>query len=334
MQTLSEFHESHFVPLWIQGRQLDAKTEASYGHSIAWWSRLTGDPPLDQITDHTVASFIASLCKQPGRRGTMMMSSVAKHCRNVDTILQMAGPRSRNNRRGQGLIGEPPFFDAPRVDQEPPSGDWTIEEVRAMYLAADGMTVPTIDGVDPVDWWRTLICLAYYTGLRCSALMSVEYSMIDNEWINVPARLSKRRKGKRQYLHPEAIEHIDGIRRERAIILAWPQLPTTKRTVYRRFRELQSVAGITVSRRWAFQSFRKTHLTMLAGLSLELEQGLAVAQQSAGHSNRAVTTGHYISGDVQERMVAAAIKRMPSPMPPYEAIECERLDEVASALTE
>ena len=55
MQTLSEFHKSHFVPLWIQGRQLDQKTEASYRHSIAWWSRLTDDPPLDQITDHTVA---------------------------------------------------------------------------------------------------------------------------------------------------------------------------------------------------------------------------------------------------------------------------------------
>jgi integrase len=256
----------------------------------------------------------------------MMMSSVAKHCRNVDTILQMAGPRSRNNRRGQGLIGEPPFFDAPRVDQEPPSGDWTIEEVRAMYLAADGMTVPTIDGVDPVDWWRTLICLAYYTGLRCSALMSVEYSMVDNEWINVPARLSKRRKGKRQYLHHEAIEHIDRIRTERAIILEWPRWATTKRTAYSRFRQLQNAAGISKSRRWAFQSFRKTHLTMLAGLSLEHEQGLAVAQKSAGHSNRAVTVGHYVSGDVQDRMVAAAIDMMPSPVPPHVVAEREFID--------
>mgnify|MGYP002528577511 CR=1 FL=1 len=326
MQTLSEFHESQFLPLWIQGRQLDAKTEANYRQSIAWWSRLTSDPPLDQITDHTVASFIASLCKQPGRSNTMMLSSVATHCRNVDTVLQMAGPRSRHNRRGQGLIDEPPYFDAPRVDQEPPCGDWTIEEVRAMYSAADVMSVPTIDGVDPVDWWRTLICLAYYTGLRCGALMSVEYSMVDDEWINVPARLSKRRKGKRQYLHPEAIEHIDGIRSERAIILEWPRWATTKRTAYLRFRQLQDTAGINKSRQWAFQSFRKTHLTMLAGLSLEHEQGLAVAQHSAGHSNRAVTLGHYVSGDVQERMVAAAIDMMPSPVPPRVVADREFID--------
>ena len=183
-----------------------------------------------------------------------------------------------------------------------------------MYLAADVMTDPKIDGVDPADWWRTLICLAYYTGLRVTALMSVEYSMIDNDWINVPARLSKRRKGKRQFLHPEAIEHIERIRSGRAIILAWPQWATTKRTVYRRFRELQKAAGITESRQWAFQSLRKTHLTTLAGLSLEHDHGLAVAQQSAGHSNLAITTGQYVSGDVQERMVAAAIKRMPSPV--------------------
>ena len=93
--------------------------------------------------------------------------------------------------------------------------------------------------------------------------------------------------------------------------------------MYRRFRELQSVAGIKESRRWAFQSFRKTHLTILAGLSLEHEHGLDVAQQSAGHSNRAVTTGHYVSGDVQDRMVAAAIERMPSPVPPREPTERE-----------
>jgi len=86
MQTLSEFHECHFLPLWVQGRQLDMKTEASYRQSISSWSQLTSDPPMDQITDHTVASFIASLCKQPGRSSTMMMSSVAKHCRNVDTV--------------------------------------------------------------------------------------------------------------------------------------------------------------------------------------------------------------------------------------------------------
>ena len=64
-------------------------------------------------------------------------------------------------------------------------------------------------------------------------------------------------------------------------------------------------------------SFRKTPLTILAGLSLEHEHGLDVAQQSTGHSNRAITTG-YISGDVQERKVAAVIKRMTSPVPPRE----------------
>ena len=65
---------------------------------------------------------------------------------------------------------------------------------------------------------------------------------------------------------------------------------------------------------------------MLAGLSLEHEQGLAVAQQSAGHSNRAVTVGHYVSGDVQERMVAAAIDMMPSPVPPRVVADREFID--------
>ena len=45
-----------------------------------------------------------------------------------------------------------------------------------------------------------------------------------------------------------------------------------------------------------------------------------------GHSNRAITTGHYVSGDVQERMVAAAIDMMPSPVPPRKTIEREFID--------
>ncbi len=49
-------------------------------------------------------------------------------------------------------------------------------------------------------------------------------------------------------------------------------------------------------------------------------------QQSAGHSNRAITTGHYISGDVQERMVAAAIDMMPSPVPPRVVADREFID--------
>ena len=61
-------------------------------------------------------------------------------------------------------------------------------------------------------------------------------------------------------------------------------------------------------------------------LSLKHEQDITVAQQSAGHSNRAVTTGHYISGDVQERMVAAAIDLMPSPVPPRAVADREFID--------
>jgi hypothetical protein len=46
-----------------------------------------------------------------------------------------------------------------------------------------------------------------------------------------------------------------------------------------------------------------------------------------------LTTGHYVSGDVQERMVATAIKRMPSPVPPCAVVEREFIDGLSCEAT-
>ena len=63
--------------------------------------------------------------------------------------------------------------------------------------------------------------------------MSIEHPMIDNEWINVPARLSKRPKGKRQYLHPEVVEHIDDeSKNQRSSRLPWARMDVDQHSYY------------------------------------------------------------------------------------------------------
>jgi integrase len=116
-------------------------------------------------------------------------------------------------------------------------------------------------------------------------------------------------------LRREALEHIEKIRGTagRTVILQWPRWEQQRRTCYTELRKLQTASGIPKHRQFPFQSFRKTHLTVIASGEVDPNAGIRTAQASAGHTSSAVTVGHYVSGTVQDRLVAAAIDAMPSP---------------------
>lgn len=312
--TLSDFFYSDYRELRILGRELDPKTDNSYQESLSWWIKLTGDPLITEIDDRMCAKFVRDLCQQRGKKGDKMMkSSVGKHVVNLKSILMFAGPRTATC-RGMKIITDVPFMEAPRADQEPPCRDWSVAEMKAMYKACDVMNTPQLNGVSAPDWWRGILVLGYFTGLRIKALTSVEFSMVNECWLTVPARLSKRRKGKKQYLRREALEHIERLRvNGRSVILEWPLWETQRRMCYDRLRDLQDAAGIPEHRQFAFQSLRKTHLTVLASGEIDPDAAIKTAQISAGHTNSAVTRNHYVSGTIQDRLVAAAIDAMPSP---------------------
>lgn len=291
------------------------------------------DIPLDQITDMTVAKFMADLAEHPGKKkGTkMFLSSIAKHARQLDTVLKTAGPRSRHNRRGQGILpSEPPFFELPRLNKDAPHKDWSIAEMRSLHAACDVMTTPSVEGVATPDWWRCLLVVGYYTGLRITALTHVRFEDIHEGWLNVPAEISKGRKGIRKWLPAIAQEHIARIKTDRAEILHVPKMATRRRLLYDDFKKLLIAADIAPHRHWKFQSIRKTHVTILANLSSSHQDDLRTAQQSAGHSSVRITLAHYASGTQEEKRVAEAVERMPSPVPPIEKVELAKPVRVAA----
>jgi integrase len=312
---LSEFFESTYLVLRITGK-LDPKTEKSYRESVKWWVKITGDPPLDQITSLDAAKFVAELGKQKGKRGPVMeRSSVGKHCVNLNSILSIAGPSSQN-RLGQDLIQRVPFFDAPRVDKDPPEEDWEVEEIRAMYSAAHVARLPKIPDVSPREWWEAFIPFEYSTGIRITASQSVEFENLRGQWLTVLGKVSKGGRGKKQWVRADVLEKVESIRRPgRTKIFGWPNWEKQRRVAYDQLRRIQAAAGIPENRRWGFQSFRKTYTTQIASGGLDPQQGLKTAQAAVGHTSLSITTGHYISGSVQDRLVAAAIDAMESPFP-------------------
>jgi integrase len=314
--TLGEFFDECFVPLWIQGQSLAPRTLEAYRESIDRWVRLTGDPPLPAVDDFVAAAFVHDLSTQSGRKAEIMAkATIRKHIQHVQLVLDFAGPKTRQRPDAQQLLRRPIFLKKPRADYHPPDGDFTLDEIHKLYRACSVMTRPGhLSPVTPCDWWRVLLVVAYYSGLRIGALMLLEYKMINREWLRVPAGISKGRKGIRQYLSSEARREIERIRTERQTIFDWRNWPRNKVSLHEHRRKLLVAAGLPEGRQFGFHGLRRAHLTVL---NLEAAQiGARAAQRSAGHASVATTMGSYINAAVSERLVAEAIERMPSPIPP------------------
>lgn len=323
--TLGQFFERAFVPLWVMSRGLDPKTETSYRDSIEWWTRLMGDLPMDEIDDFAAARFVQQLQEQRGRgqtRDRMAARTVRRHCRHVTKVLAFAGPKGRDrfSRLNRGLLRDPPLIEGPTPDQPAPSGDWTIEELHRVYEACATLKRPVLDYATPCDWWRALVVVGYYTGLRRGHLLSLLWEDLVVPWQNggrltARPRSGKRRKGFRKYVPATALEHLERIKPSPAtgLIFAWPGWPARPWTIDKQMQNLVSAAGLGGGRD-KFQALRKTHVTQM--VIIDPEQSTRIAQQSAGHSDLATTLGHYVNTQAVEYVVARSVEAMPSPVPP------------------
>lgn len=318
--TLSQMYQQSFVPLWIRSQALSEKTELLYQQALAWWKKITGDPALANIDDFTTARFVEQLLLQPGRKHKhMAIATVRKHCAAIEKLLSFTGPKTREKhaRKNLALLDSPPTVDRPSPDYDPPSGDFSFAEVQSLVGACASMQSPKIMGVAPEKWWQALLVTAVYSGLRIGQLMRLEWSDLQAPFLMVPARSSKRRRGKKQYLPAHVIADLEAIRTTRRLIFEFPNWERNPRWLQMLFKRLAAAAGIPAERRFGFHGLRKCHATLIADGAGEHGSVNAVqlAQQSLGHSSAGTTTQHYISGSVQEKLTAAAIERLPNPKP-------------------
>lgn len=309
---LSEFFDAVYLP-WLRGKLSAPETILLYQETIKHWRRITGDPPLCEITDDTCAAFVEGLAALPGRRGpTLASHTIFRHCNHVQWVLDRTGPRvanDRKQRRNRGLLDDVPIVERPKLDVLPPDGDFTLAETVRL-LAAFASRPPRAPrakdtGVAPGTWWRALIACLYYSGLRIGAAMQLEWTMLDGDYLVIPARVMKQRKGKRQFLHAEAREAIERLRGGQELIFAYPNWTTksgARRSMRRVFERMLEVAGLPEHRRFGFHGFRKAHASQLA-----LANPLA-AQLSLGHESAKTTNEHYVN----HRVAAAAIQQLPS----------------------
>lgn len=302
--TLSEFLEAFVVPVCLtRARPRNLK---QYRESIAYWRRLTGDPPLAQIDDFTAARFLAGLYELPAivKGNTLADNTVRKHCVHVQYCLDRAGLKTRQNPRGQSLVAEAVLIDKPRVVVSDVDDDFSLDEIGAWLEACHAMSAPRSCGVPARAWWESLGLVAYNTGLRVGTLLLLEYGWIEEDWIKIPGPALKQKRAGRFYLNRASREAIQEIRTERIKIFPFPH---SESWLHEQRRRLLAKSRIAPNRRFGFHAFRKAF-----GNELSKINGLVVAM-ALGHSERGtgdVTRDHYIH---RQRM-AEAMDRLPQPL--------------------
>lgn len=304
--TLYQAWQRHHRPrLEAAGRS--PATIVEIDRSLRYWQELTGDPPLDAIDDDTLNRFAAALWKLPGRKTPTIGSySVIKHVTNVNAVLRTCGPRSVANRRGRGLLADPPLLERPARPHEPPADDFTTAEVRQLIAAADAMDKPAAANWEPGLFWRAVLLTFAYAGFRRKTLFALDASNLVDGFFLVRPEQIKQQKGFKQFCHPLALAAIEALGiTPGGPLFAWPQYRTKEGArgwFNEHFNRLVIAAGIPEGRRFGTKGLRKWHASEMAAINP------LAAQLSLNHSTGGGVIGrHYVN----HRIVRDTMLKLP-----------------------
>ena len=307
--TLQSFFETYYRPLRL--KDASPRGVADYRSTLRYWTLLVGDPPLKQITMQLLMRFRDCLRETGGRggRGSSSNNTIRKHMNNVQVLLDKCGPRNSGNRDGAGLLESPPWVKPPRKEY-PAVRTVTMEQIGRVYLAADAMHLPEIDGVSPAAWWRALLVLAWNSGLRKRNLLDMRFDSIDwaQHRVEIPPARHKTGRGQSLHLNPPAMEHLRRICTDRELVFPWTgnrQLgPGDDSFFHRNFRRLQLAAGLEGKELFGLQRLRQTISTKL------WEHSPQAASLQLGHTNLTTTRLHYVQAD---HILTRAMDQLPQP---------------------
>jgi integrase len=311
---LSEFFAAWFLVIVLEGEGSHAGTVTSYRESIAWWVRLTGDPPIDEIDEYTVSKFKTALREATYRRGksgperSLGKYTINKHFKQIRAVLRRAGPTLDPAKPGKRLVDEVPHIGVVAPKRPTPKRPFAIEDCCRIVIATNRMPSTRYRGlwqVTPRDWWHAFVVVLFYTGLRSGTVLKLAYSMLDaredGHWLVIPGSIvDKTEKPLEKFLHPAAVHAVDRIRTSAGLMFPWPHW---RRHIKDRHDYLQQLAGIEEAKWLSPHAWRRTHSNEMNKLGAEF--GRKVAQRTLDHEDERTTSGFYT--DIE----ALLISRLP-----------------------
>ncbi|MCC6126008.1 MAG: tyrosine-type recombinase/integrase [Pirellulales bacterium] len=299
--TLSTFYFEHYLPDILF--EATAGTKISYKVAVKKWAYLTGDPPVELITNSMLATFRDALPKISGRRGLKgSPNTVRSILQSIYTLLGKLGPAGPRNRDALGILQTIPWARPPRKDIKLPVIA-TEEQIAACYEAAACMDVPHIPGIKSPAWWKALLVLSWNTGLRYGSIFSARMEHLNwkDRQLILPSQCLKSRRPLIVHLNEAVMEHLVRIRTDREMLIP---CPWRRDQFYFWFGRLQEIAGISESERFGLHNVRKSLATRL----WEISPGAASAV--LGHTAQAVTQQHYVN---PTGIAARALDALPQP---------------------
>lgn len=321
--SLAQFYEQYFAPLRLGGRR--APTIKQYAESVRLWAAITGDPPLAAIDDFVAEKFLEGLRSRPGLVAELLADhTIKKHVTHVQAVLNLAGPRSRSCKKGQGFLDDVVQIEPPRCELDEVTGDFTLPEIGLWLEACGRAKEPRLDGVTPAEWWRALVLFGYNTGLRIKTLLALRYQWLYTHergaWLCLAVPSADLKQGRKQHVYLNqwaraAMESISppltpnpsplrtgarGAIPARELIFPWR---LTEAPLHDWRRKILAASELPAHRHLGFHGLRK---------ALGTEGGLINprgASMALGHRTKDITRDHYTAF----RVMVETLDRLPQP---------------------
>lgn len=298
--TLSAFFHRWFIPRYARPNTLSNETVRQYAQAIDWWARITGDPPLADISKNMAGAFVAELLEHVSR------NTARKHAKNLNRVFaKTAGTPFDDSAE---LLTHAPKLPAPKPDPATVRHAFTAGEVEQLLAACHHMSTPALltPAPPPAAWWQAVVLLAYLQGFRVGTILQLRFAHVDTAaglW-HIPAEAVKgRRSPIVRQLHPQAAEIVEAIRAPtREELLPWYGSNTSRRFFFRQVERLVRLAGLPDGSAFRTHALRRGHGTQVAAIDPE------AARLSLGHSLFATTAKHYIGAAVAGKAAAAALR--------------------------
>lgn len=288
--TLREAYERHY-----DKSELCKGSLRKMHYAIAAWEKLTTNPPIGEITNATAAGF-----RQAAIDHGYHPRTVNGYWGSVRSILRLMGPVVTGNPWALGIVPNVPAMKPCRVVKHRPRVV-SQEDLSRLYVACRHADKPRT-GVAAADWWRCLIVVAYFTGLRRSDLFALEWSQLDLAEGTLDFTARKTGKADIWPLHPVAITHLERLRTPKGGRVFRGMMSNGQGRFYHILHELEEVADIEEP--FGLHDLRRT------GASLIEEVTPGLGPEFLQHSPHGVSDVSYLN---RFNALKATLEKMPVP---------------------
>jgi integrase len=204
---ISEFFEKEYVPTYLAD-DVD-ETIKCYRTSVKKLKEHCGDPTIYEVNLHGT-EFVRKL-----RNEKLQNATIAKHCRQLNSIFLKLGPSGRRNRDAKGLLTYVPYFRPPKVREKSPRV-FTDDNFRSLFDAFNSET--DFPKYLPPEkrplFWQAVIVFVSITAVRREVVLGIEWCDINREELSVHVRpeIDKKDKNRIKPIKPILIEYLELIR--------------------------------------------------------------------------------------------------------------------------